>query len=1581
MSAAIHLNIIAAFDRWTQSDAPLSELLTKALPFVNESVEAARGLRLYHLNEHALMVGAATDDTPRQFILVEDGIVQTEALAHRQPVYGDGSWWVPLNSESSTFGLLEVIVDSATPGDHAEWLTLMGAYLAHALNARELQTLTRKQAVISGELTQATNFRDIASIMAKNLLGHGQFIGINIFQYNGNDEPVAFKVIATASQKHIFNPEMLVDEETAKEFGSLFTDLYQENHPVFAPNLETSEVTGKARQWMQENRIKAFSSLPMRSRGRTFGFITINDTNGTLYLSRTQLRIYQSLADQVGSLVELGRLVESSDYVSEISERQKAAFNEMVAGLDYPEMASIIARNMLPQKGRYLGINEIVYDKRGNAVKWTIRASANREKTYRWDDDFPIKWEDISEEFRQHIFHNQPFPLENVLEVSEGEYGPTFHKWNRDTGARALLAIPIFMNNRALAVLVVVVNEPTHFTREEINAFSTLARQMGALIQVRQLLEQARTARNIVDNLALANRLVTAATDYPNMAQAIMFTVARQMTAAAITLFDQPLHDSEAPQYRRFVGMSSAEHVLPVDAEEHIQDLPDAEQLETLRGGKPLIFDQADNTKLTPLVREHFQTQNIQWAAAFGLRGSGSLLGTLNIYYDAPYSLSREEIDGYATLADQIGITIRSRQLLQESEMAQNMAAQLVQVNHLISVAEDYSEMASAISTFAPDNIEMTGILLFSEPVTFRELPRYIKTEVLATGNEIIRPQIIDVVSQDNTALTAWFERLHQGDMIFVADSRQAGSAVQGTVRFFNERNIYSFSAVGLRVGVRMVGVLVFGAKSEDAFKGLQLDNMRVIAGQVAVAIENRNLINQTADALSFIAEQYEMSNALFQAHEPVDFLNIIYRFTNGLYSSAYLGFVEDDKVRVAARIKDGSTETASDGKYLATYALSDIPQSDDDSNIVMSADTTTLTFQLMTSTQRLLGIVGLQNSRPVEMPLNRMRALHTLIDQVTVTLENRYLLDQSEIALQETRVLYEVNRALLAASDGLGVLNALQEYIAPDAYGLSLATLSYDGMRERTEAYLLDSMITPDKRENAEIALHTTFGAAVMANFNSRWQKLGKELDFIQDIEGTDALGAIANPGMLYFKQNGAKVRSAIIIPIFDGDVMRQQINITFPEPRLFDQRTRRLYEAVRDQVNIVLQNQRLLRQMQHTAGEMTNQVRLLQTINQLASSLSILDNEQDLTDEVAQALVKALRIDHVGITMLNNDGEGSTLVSEFPSTNMIGLQIPRDNPLMIEIRRDHAPILIRDAENETGLSQANREFLKSVGIKAMLFLPLVDVQNRYLGAIGIDAYTDVNAFTPEVVEIGRGIAAQLAVSLQNVRQLTSTREQAEQLQKLAEFGQTIQTKLDVMSIIETVLTRLGNLIPVEKIRFLLYEPATSRLKVVARYEDNTAKTFNEPIILSENSAAGRAWSQRQMVHLPELQVEPGLTSIVDGGSVLAMPIFSRGVALGLIEVAHRTIFVYKDTDLLIFQQVVNQTGVAVENADAYSQSQRLAQSKALVNEIGSQLQQQIDLDSVLSVTVKELGRALNARRARIRLGTEIAPDFEEME
>ncbi|MEZ4671388.1 MAG: GAF domain-containing protein [Anaerolineae bacterium] len=137
------------------------------------------------------------------------------------------------------------------------------------------------------------------------------------------------------------------------------------------------------------------------------------------------------------------------------------------------------------------------------------------------------------------------------------------------------------------------------------------------------------------------------------------------------------------------------------------------------------------------------------------------------------------------------------------------------------------------------------------------------------------------------------------------------------------------------------------------------------------------------------------------------------------------------------------------------------------------------------------------------------------------------------------------------------------------------------------------------------------------------------------------------------------------------------------------------------------------------------------------------------------------------------------------------------------------------------------------------------------------------------------------------------------------------------------------------------------------------------------------RVWETGEYIYIPDLRA---VTNDMDPGvslrSWLLVPVLARGLVTGIVSVGSDQPYAYSDSDANIFGQMVTQFGIVLENTESYRQSQRVARNESLVNDISSQLQRQLDIESMLNVTATELGKALGARRARIRLG--VQPDTD---
>ena len=98
-------------------------------------------------------------------------------------------------------------------------------------------------------------------------------------------------------------------------------------------------------------------------------------------------------------------------------------------------------------------------------------------------------------------------------------------------------------------------------------------------------------------------------------------------------------------------------------------------------------------------------------------------------------------------------------------------------------------------------------------------------------------------------------------------------------------------------------------------------------------------------------------------------------------------------------------------------------------------------------------------------------------------------------------------------------------------------------------------------------------------------------------------------------------------------------------------------------------------------------------------------------------------------------------------------------------------------------------------------------------------------------------------------------------------------------------------------------------------------------------------------------------------------MPISVGDRVLGILDVQDDEVNGLEQQDAELLLSIANQVAIAIQNARAYSEIQRQAQRRALVNEINRKIQNTHDPDKAMQIAVRELGRAVGGRYTRIRL------------
>lgn len=1414
-----------AVNRWEQPGKPLAHVLENVAGMLRETGVPVGGLRLFRVRGQALRLLGATGEAANlaEMTLPEPasalGESYVEALASGIPIASQTSshWLVAPVKDGRQHILLEAACDTLD-ASHATTLTLTARWLSAALERREIHSMLRRQTIISSRLSNSTTFPEIAEALALDLLHDGQVISINLARYDDEGSFSGFRTIATADRHGVRRGERVL-ELTLGQLGQQMRAALVEGTACIIEDVQPSDLPEQLKRTITGEAIVAKAVLPMRARGRVLGWVGLNDTRASLNLAGTELELLRALADQVAIVIALQNLSEESAVSQQVIQQQALVFNELVAGQDYEDMAQVIKRHMLADHAYRLVIAEMVYDTQRRIESW-----APRTGTAPGEQPAPLPgWDTMETAVRNAIIDGEAM----TLAASQSAEPGSLAAWARAMEAGAVLVVPISAGHQPIAAMLILHPYFGAINPGMIGALRNIGEMMGALLDVRRLDLATQQAREAVEHLVLANRLITTATSYAYMAQAVMYTLAGGLRAAAVTLFDRPLQSGEQPQQHMLVGLSTDVDVVDLEPWLATAALEDTD-LRRLFAGTPVMMD-ADG--LSGLLPGELETDvlpdNLQHAALFGLRSGSRLIGTVALLDEKPIELDDEAVNTFTTMADQVGQAIRSRQLLQESEQQQALASQLVQANYNIAASDDFSDMGRVILNLLPETVIGVAFLLFDSAYEGGDLPNHSRMEAYVTRDNVEHPDIVDPLDPAYPNLKPGLNMLADGEMVIIDDARERNRlSNEVSTAYFAERNLYSFVSVGLRAGRRLLGFLTLAKQVGAQVSPVLLNNLRSVADQAGIATENRRLLRTTERSLREAQTLYHINSELLSASDEADILRVIFE-------------------------------------------------------------------QVPTGTEGAVVMLARAHYGPVS---------DSLLDLV---LESIYTSEGDQ----------QIGHSLSSGVEADDMMRLLSIY--NDAHGPRFY-----------------------KETNPDVLVIT-----------------------VRAVAGCGPIGA------------------GVVLPIFDEAHVTHLFFIDYPQPREFDAQERRLFQAVRDQLEIVMQNQRLLRDLRAAAARLGNQVRVLQTINHISSILTGTLDQQSLLDNTCEALHNALSVDHVVVAMMETP-DVLAVVSEYPARGQIGRKLALTDAIQQRLGADHASIMVETMDASDQVDGTTREMLHAVGAQSALMLPLQDTAGDYIGFISLHVETTPQGITENMREIARTITAQIIITLRNIQLLRSTQRQAAQMEQVAQFSRSIQTALDQDSLLRISLERAVEIFDADRAAIHLYDPAAGSLRCRAHWSKGEAVVISGRAAFAtiiKQTTAGQVWQTRETLRIDDLTAHEQLRFTEDAAddqtyvrSALALPLFARGIMMGILELGSMRQGAYKATDIAIMQQLVSQIGVALENAEVFQQSRRVAQSKALINEITSRMQQQMDIEQILSVTVNELGQALGARRARIRLSPE---------
>ena len=248
--------------------------------------------------------------------------------------------------------------------------------------------------------------------------------------------------------------------------------------------------------------------------------------------------------------------------------------------------------------------------------------------------------------------------------------------------------------------------------------------------------------------------------------------------------------------------------------------------------------------------------------------------------------------------------------------------------------------------------------------------------------------------------------------------------------------------------------------------------------------------------------------------------------------------------------------------------------------------------------------------------------------------------------------------------------------------------------------------------------------------------------------------------------------------------------------------------------------------------------------------------------------------------------------------------------------------------------------------------------------------------AWTTDDVALLEIVASQIGLSLENARQYSEEQRRVAELEVVNRISQGVSQLLRLDSLFRVIYAQIAQVLPGVDLSIGLYNPASDSVEYP--FVSEGGEISQRPAAPMGADLAAQVLRTRQPLLLSEnVTTEAAVLGMSVPSPVpaswLGVPLLVGDTALGLMTFQDPSLERrFSEDDLALLTTVASQVATAIQNDRLLDQTQRAARRERLIHEITSKVRRSPDIRSILDTTARELGRALNATRASVRLGPE---------
>lgn len=1101
---------------------------------------------------------------------------------------------------------------------------------------------------------------------------------------------------------------------------------------------------------------------------------------------------------------------------------------------------------------------------------------------------------------------------------------------------RALLAVPMIHDGRAIGAIGVGRDEPGLFPEKIVTLLQTFASQAVIAIENVRLFNETREALEQQTATADVLKVISrSAFDLDSVMHALARSAAELCAAGLCGLY---IREGDFLVCRGYTAISKVQEDFVRQARIPAYDRNFATTRVLSSGEIANIGDfKNDRSVATQAFREKLGFESL---LIVPLMREGQGIGLFVLGRDRVGQFSPRHVELVQTFADQAVIAIENSRLFDEvqartSDLSEALEQQTATSAVLAVISRSPSDLNPVLEAISDTAARLCG----SEQTMFFRYDGNV-FRILASWN--FPPEVHEMLERrplmpgHPSAIGragASLKPVCIPDVL--ADPAYGLTGEQSRARY------RATLAVPLLREGRLIGALSLNRSEPGAFTEKQIELVATFADQAVIAIENVRLFDEVQ------AKTSDLEESLQQQIATADVLKVISRSAFDLQtvletlarsavelSSARRGTVflrNGDVFRFRAashpdlkeewiRFMNDNPQRAGRhstiGRAIASARSVCTPDVDADPEIRMPTYLAGIRAVLAVPLLRdgkVEGVMALSRQEPGEFTARQIELVETFADQAVIAIENTRLFNETKQALAYQTGSSNVLRVIASSpTDVEPVLKEIVESARELCEANDAVVLLKDAEHLRFSAHSGPIPVTLDKWP---IGRDWTAGRAFV----------DQKPVHVHDMLSGD--GAEFPDARAMGQSTGATIRTVLSVPLLRGNESIGAILLRRTEVRPFNDKQINLLSTFADQAVIAIQNARLFRDTQEALERQTATSEILRVISQSPTEV------QPVFDAIVETAVRLTRCDIVFVFRCDGTtfSPAAAAGAEGPLLDLGPSHLPIDpaanfpSRAIVGKKNVHLPdwSLIDLPEHE-------RQIRALIGVNSGLFLPLLR-DGECIGVLGL-AGKRANIFGESEIALAESFRDQAVIAIENVRLFNETREALERQTATAEILKVIASSPDdVQPVFQAIAERSNHLVSgfativVSIIDDVVHLSAFTSTTPAA---DAALRAFYpRPLSgFSYSDAIRRGEIHRIVDAEAELAGEPEQLTIVrqrGWRSALWVPLLLEGKAIGVIGVTRVEPGSFADHHVDMLKTFADQAVIAISNVKLFKQVQ----------------------------------------------------------